>query len=102
MSSLDAQLAALQATVEVGQREVARRFDAVDRRLDVQDAKLASIESEVKATNGRVTRHDEQIKGMAATVPKGAVTKGAVKDFAAFGGWIVAAVLGLLRLMGKL
>lgn len=95
MSSLDAQLAALQATVEGGQRETWRRFDGVDRRLDGQDNKLESIEREVKTTNGRVTK-------LEVSVPRGAVTLSTVRNFGAFAGWLVAAIFGLLKLLGKL
>lgn len=102
MNESDRLLAALQATVESGQREQNRRFDGMDGRLDKQDRKLESIEREVKQTNGRVTRHDEQIKNIARAASPDQVTFSSVKNYGAFGGWIVAGLLGLLKLMGKL
>lgn len=102
MSDMAQQLARLQAVVESGQREQHRRFDGMDVRLDKQDRKLESIEREVKQTNGRVTRHDEQIKSIARAASPDPVTFTTVKTYGAFGGWLVAGLLGLLKLMGKL
>ncbi len=101
---MELQLARLATTVEGGFREVSRR-------MDVQDKTLLSIDEQARLTNGRVTRHDERIGQIQAALSsaagpfkgeEAALTVERVKQFGAFGGWLVAGILGLLKLMGKL
>lgn len=92
------ELAALKATVEHGFRETGRRFDE-------QNEKLAVIDEKVTVTNGKVIRHEEQIRTVferLKDLPRDVVTVSALKVVKEFGGWIVAGVLGTLKLMGKL
>ena len=60
--------------------------------------RLMRIETEVKTTNGRVTRNEEQIRTL-QTRPS-AIAQ--AKMFAAFAGWILAGFIALLKLLGKL
>jgi len=67
---MEAQLAALGAKVESGFSAMNRRMDDnedVQRdRHDENVERLKEIEKDVKETNGRVTRHDEQIRTLFA------------------------------------
>lgn len=92
------ELAALKSAVDAGFRESHRRFDE-------QNERLAVIDEKVTKTNGTVIRHEEQIKTLFERVrelPRDVVTVRALTVIKDFGGWVVAGVLGLLKLMGKL
>lgn len=75
---MEALLAALQAEMRAGFSATNRRFD--EGRQETRDRhddnirRLDRIETEVRATNGRVTRHDEQIRTLFSRL-KGAVSK---------------------------
>ena len=97
---LTAELASLQATVASG-------FANVDRRFDDQRPVLMRIEEQVRATNGRVTalEQDKHVRdAVTAARPLDAepLTIERVKLLASYGGWLVAALFGLLKLAGKL
>lgn len=70
MRDVEIELAGLLATVEQGFIAVNRRLDdqaGVQRdRHDENIERLDRIETEAKQTNGRVTRHDEQIRTLFA------------------------------------
>lgn len=103
MKDVQVELAELRTTVAHGFTAINRRFDD---QFDVQRdrheenvERLQRIEQEAKDTNGRVTRHDEQIKTLYWRMPttgKGteedrAVTKRDILTFLAGGGSIIAA-----------
>jgi hypothetical protein len=89
------ELEVLDAKLDWLERRQSERHVETTTRLD-------RIETQVRETNGRVTRHDEQIRTLFRVRPKDVLTMGTVKIFAAFGGWVVAALLGALKLAGKL
>lgn len=47
--------------------ELAERFNRQDARMDKQDSKLEKILTQAQKTNGRVNKHDEQIKTLEAS-----------------------------------
>lgn len=69
-------------------------------------SRLVAIEVEVRATNGRVTRHDEQIKTLfgrsASSTGVEGVTLDRLKWYLACTGGGFGAAIGILKLMGKL
>jgi hypothetical protein len=85
-------MASLQATVESG-------FRHVSQRLDQQDETLRSVELEVKRTNGRVTRIEEQIRTLFRAVrtkveqvgERTGITRRDVTVFVAGGGALIGA-----------
>lgn len=110
MNEVEMQLALgkLTAQVEAG-------FQNLNRRADEMAVDLREIKVEVKRTNGRVNELEgvnkvrlaedqATVKATAAAMRNAdsTVTMDRVKQFGQFGGWIVAGVLGLLKLLGKL
>lgn len=109
-------VAGLEATMVAARDEIRRQFADLSAagqvRHEQNTARLERIEHEVRATNGRVTRHDEQIRTLFRTHRGGksaeadaastVVTFGMVEWVIKFGGWIVAGVFAALKLAGKL
>lgn len=66
MPNVEAQLAELSAAIRHGLENVTRRMDDHQSLARVQHqentTRLERIETEVRTTNGRVTRHDEQLR----------------------------------------
>lgn len=66
MPNVEAQLAELSAAIRHGLDNVTRRMDDHQSLARVQHqenvTRLERIETEVRTTNGRVTRHDEQLR----------------------------------------
>lgn len=88
-----------------GMREIAARMHAETAgRLERIELRSERIEEQVRETNGRVTRHDEQIKTLFERVREG-VTKGALtladlKWYLVVAGSCIAGTYGFLRLFG--
>ena len=106
----DVELGKLHAAVESLSREFGRRMDR-------QDSTLSEIRADVKATNGTVIRHDEQIKALQSAVlaPAKALQSAETaqeddeqtfRERIKFLAWGVggggAGVLALLKLIGRL
>lgn len=101
--------------VQALQRVMEARFEAVLARLD-DDRELATqrheenrlrlqgIDVEVRRTNGRVTRTEEQIRSLFARLkkPVDGITLANLKWYLACAGGGFAACMFLMKLMGKL
>lgn len=75
-----------------------------DQQHAENQGRLKAIEVECRMTNGRVTRTEERIATLFQRLKDqgDVLTMGLAEKFGKFGGWLVAAVLGGLALMGKL
>jgi hypothetical protein len=110
---MDLEVRVLQAKVEAGFENVGRRLDAQDEQASDRHKenvdRLEAIEQEVRMTNGRVTRHDEQLKTLFERVRElglrllpPASTRADLKWYVTLFGAGFGAALAILKLIGKL
>lgn len=105
---LSQQLAVLDTKLDWLERRNTERHAENAKRGDETNSRLASIEREVRVTNGRVTKLElkeerrEEDEMDSRTEDGRAVTIRTLKHLAQYGGWIAAAITGYLHLIGKL
>jgi hypothetical protein len=92
----------LQVLIEsVSERIDEQREDSLRMHHENRE-ELRAIRAQTTATNGRLSIAETNISTLFRTAPKEAITFGTAKRYAAFGGYVIAGVLWLLHMMGKL